>query len=103
MWGYFNLAVAGMTQAKELLKVKRLNGLEAWRRIVVPVKPRSDNIPVDAATTRFAAVEVAQSPWMLLFFHTPDYIPRLTCCSMPVHVLIEKKQTRGYPTSKRIF
>ena len=42
LWGYLNLAVAGTTQAKEFLKVKRLNGLEAWRRIVVPLKPRSE-------------------------------------------------------------
>ena len=32
LWGYLNLAVAGTNQAKEFLKVKRLNGCEAWRR-----------------------------------------------------------------------
>ena len=42
LWGYLNLALATTTQHKEFLKVKRLNGLEAWRRIVVPLKPRSE-------------------------------------------------------------
>ena len=40
--GYLNLALAGTGQAKEFHKVARLNGLEAWRRIVVPLKPRSE-------------------------------------------------------------
>ena len=35
LWGYLNLAVAGTTAASDFHKVKRLNGLEAWRRIVV--------------------------------------------------------------------
>ena len=42
LWGYLNLALAGTGQAKEFYKVARLNGLEAWRRIVVPLKPRSE-------------------------------------------------------------
>ena len=42
LWGYLNLALAGTAQAKEFHKVTRLNGLEAWRRIVVPLKPRSE-------------------------------------------------------------
>ena len=42
LWEYLNLATANTTQQKEFLKVKRLNGLEAWRRIVVPLKPRSE-------------------------------------------------------------
>ena len=42
LWGYFNLAVAVTTAAADFHKVKRLNGLEAWRRIVVPLKPRSE-------------------------------------------------------------
>ena len=42
LWGYLNLALAGTGQAKEFHKVTRLNGLEAWRRIVVPLKPRSE-------------------------------------------------------------
>ena len=36
------MAVSGTTQHREFLKVKRLNGLEAWRRIIVPLKPRSE-------------------------------------------------------------
>ena len=42
LWGYLNLALAGTTPAKEFLKVARLNALEAWRRNVVPLKPRSE-------------------------------------------------------------
>ena len=42
LWGYLNLAVAGTSAAADFHKVKRLNGLEAWRRIVVPLKPRSE-------------------------------------------------------------
>ena len=41
LWGFSILALSGTTQAKKCLKVKRLIGLEAWRRIVVPLKPRS--------------------------------------------------------------
>ena len=36
------MALAGTGQAKEFHKVACLNGLEAWRRIVVPLKPRSE-------------------------------------------------------------
>ena len=36
------MALSGTSEAKEFLKVARLNGLEAWRRIVVPLKPRSE-------------------------------------------------------------
>ena len=35
------MALSGTTRANEFLKVKRLNGLEAWRRNVLPFKPRS--------------------------------------------------------------
>ena len=42
LWGYLNLAVAGTFAAADFHKVNRLNRLEAWRRIVVPLKPRSD-------------------------------------------------------------
>ena len=42
LWRYLNLALAGTGQAKDFHKVARLNGLEAWRRIVVPLKPRSE-------------------------------------------------------------
>ena len=43
LWCYLNLARSGTTQAKEFLKFKRLNGQEAWRRIVVPpFGPRSE-------------------------------------------------------------
>ena len=37
-----NFALAGTGQAKEFHKVARLNGLEAWRGIVVPLKLRSE-------------------------------------------------------------
>ena len=42
LWGYLNLALSGSTQANEFLKVKRLNCLEAWRRIVAPLEPCSE-------------------------------------------------------------
>ena len=42
LWGYLNLALSGTTLSNEFLKVKRLNGLEAWRRIVDLLKPRSE-------------------------------------------------------------
>ena len=42
LWGHLNLALAGTSQAREFNQVKRLNGLEAWRRIVVPLRPRSE-------------------------------------------------------------
>ena len=41
LWGYLDLAISGTTQANGFPKVKRLIGLEAWRRIVVPLKPWS--------------------------------------------------------------
>ena len=34
--------MSGTTAAADFHNVKLLNGLEAWRRIVVPLKPRSD-------------------------------------------------------------
>ena len=36
------MALAGTGQAKDFHKVTRLYGIEAWRRIVVPMKPRSE-------------------------------------------------------------
>ena len=42
LWGYLNLALAGTGQAKEFHKVPHLNGLEALRTIVVPLKPGSE-------------------------------------------------------------
>ena len=42
LWGYPNFAVVGTTAAADFHKVKRLNGLAAWRRIVVPREPRSE-------------------------------------------------------------
>ena len=42
LWGYLNIAEAGTTAAADVHKVKRLNRLEAWRHIVVPLKLRSD-------------------------------------------------------------
>ena len=36
------MALAGTGQAKDFHKVARLNCLEAWRRIVVPLKQRSE-------------------------------------------------------------
>ena len=42
LWGYLNLAVAGTTAPADLHNVKWRNRREAWRRIVVPLKPRSE-------------------------------------------------------------
>ena len=42
LWGYLNLALAGSVQAKVFNQVPRLHGLEAWRRLVVPLRPRSE-------------------------------------------------------------
>ena len=42
LWGYLNLALAGSKHATAFNAVTKLNGFEAWRKIVVPMRPRSD-------------------------------------------------------------
>ena len=37
-----NLALASTGEANEFHKVLRLSGVKAWRRIVMPLKPRSE-------------------------------------------------------------
>ena len=42
LWGYLYLALAGTSAAADFHNVKRLNGLEAWRRLLFIFKPRSE-------------------------------------------------------------
>ena len=40
--GYLNLPFTGTKLATQFSRVPKLNGFEAWRRLVVPLRPRND-------------------------------------------------------------
>ena len=42
LWGYLNLALKGSKLFTQFNNGETLNGFEAWRRVIVPLKPRTD-------------------------------------------------------------
>ena len=42
LWSYLNLALADTPEITQFNRVERLNGFDAWRTLVQPLKPRND-------------------------------------------------------------
>ena len=42
LWGFLNFALAGTVKYKDFCTASRNNGLEAWRKLVTPLRPRTE-------------------------------------------------------------
>ena len=47
LWGYLNLSLKDTTKMTGFNHGEILNGFDAWRRLVVPLKPRTDAKRID--------------------------------------------------------